>query len=88
LQRNPPGSALLGAHLARGKQRGLRKFAVSGKLIVAKRNGFPGNRTMQTRLLGGFCDSRFRVSRPRANGAVRAADSARSVIVARRRPLA
>ena len=36
---------------------------------------------MQTRRFGGFCYFRVLVSRPRANGAVRAADSARSVSV-------
>src|SRR4051794_1324690 len=50
LQRNPPGSTLPGAHFARGKNRGLRKFAVSGKLGIAKLFELSGNRTMQTRL--------------------------------------
>ena len=37
---------------------------------------FPGSPGMQTRRFGGFCYFRVSVSRPRANGAVRAADTA------------
>ena len=36
MQRNPPGSGFARVHFTRGKNRGLRKFAVSGKLSVAK----------------------------------------------------
>src|SRR3954454_1431936 len=43
LQRNPLGSGLTKTHFARGKNRGLRKFAVSGKLSVAKHIELPGN---------------------------------------------
>jgi hypothetical protein len=50
LQRNPPGSGSARAQFARGKNWGLLRFAVSGKLVIAKSCELPGNRTMQTRL--------------------------------------
>src|SRR4051794_19967520 len=57
LQRNPPGSGWLWAHFAGARQRGLRKFAVSGKLIVAKLLSFRATGLCRPAFRGGFCVS-------------------------------
>ena len=50
LQRNPPGSGMHRAHLARGKQRGLQSSARSGKLSIARLRTPRPPAGMQTRL--------------------------------------
>jgi hypothetical protein len=77
LQRNPPGSALLGAHFTRGKNWGLRKSAVSGKLVVGKQElpGQPDYADPPSE--AGFAILGFGVAASRSEGR-RAADSARS----------
>src|SRR4051812_15546331 len=39
--------------------KGLAKIRGFGEALDRQTESFPGNRTMQTRLLGGFCDSGF-----------------------------
>ena len=82
LQRNPPGSGLLRAHFTRGKQLGLAKFGEVGEARVCQDRDFPASPDMQTRPSRRVFALWVLVSRPRANGAVRAADSARPASVA------
>src|SRR3954449_8795805 len=65
LQRNPPGEALLWAHFACARQRGLRKSAISGKLLIAKSGVFPEPDDASPPFPGGFRVSRVCLSQPR-----------------------
>src|SRR6478735_3149386 len=77
VQQHPPGSDLLRAHSTRGKNRDLQKFAVSGKLSVAKRDSFRETGLCRPAFRGGFCYLGFWVAASRERDA-HAADSARS----------
>src|SRR3954452_5445838 len=71
LTRNPPGSDLPGAHLARGKNRGLQRDRLLGKLIAAKQMSFRPRPDMQTRLPRRVLRSMGSVLRPREKGRAR-----------------
>src|SRR3954470_4970903 len=61
--------------------KGLAKIGEVGKSLDRQIRDLPASAGMQTRPRGGFCYLRVLVSRPRANGAVRAADSGRTASV-------
>ena len=65
MQQHPPGSALPRAHFTRGKNRGLRKFAVSGKLSVAKQVSFRATGLCRPAASAGFAISGFQCRGPR-----------------------